>query len=30
MYQMWMTGTPAERQAAARSATLPTTFCAVA
>src|SRR5215471_2341290 len=30
MYQMWITGTPAVRQAAARSATLPTTFCEVA
>src|SRR4051794_3248897 len=29
-YQTWMTGTPAARQAAARSATLPTTFWAVA
>src|SRR4051812_9886881 len=30
MYQTWITGTPAARQAAASSATLPTTFCAVA
>src|SRR4051794_22496263 len=30
MYQTWITGTPAARHAAARSATLPTTFWAVA
>src|SRR4051794_33962755 len=30
MYQTWITGTPAPRHAAARSATLPTTFWAVA
>ena len=30
MYQTWITGTPALRQAAARPFTFSTTFCAVA